>query len=134
MELELRQRIISSVVPALVGAMHSDGKVDQAVLPIALLKQFNCLPAFIETQSLDLLTEILKITTPLGSISQTSQALGDQARLNRHESGRKLPILRGKHIRPLRIEGSTDWIDESFLTTRQEGGFTAKVKLKRFSV
>ena len=113
------------------GVMRVDGAIEQRSLPIDSLSKFKCLPALIETKSLELLAQISKIAVPLGSISVTSQALGCQAQLNRNKTGRTLPILRGKHIRPLRLDPSADWIDESFLKSRRDGGFTAKVLAMR---
>ena len=113
------------------GVMHKGGRIEQRILPVNSLEAFKCLPAVIAGDSLELLAQISKIAVPLGSISETSQALGYQAHLNRNKTGRALPILRGKHIRPLRIEQSVDWIDESFLRSSRDGGFTAKVRRMR---
>ena len=110
------------------GEFHTDGSVDHPELPMTLFKSLRCLPARIEPQSLDILKHLTRIGTPLGSFSRTSQALGYQAKINRVATGKTLPILRGKHVRPLRLEPTVDWIDESFLHSRKEAVFTPKVK------
>jgi hypothetical protein len=111
----------------LAGGIGADGTLSQCELPLGLLDELGCLPARIEPRSLELLTHVSKLGTPLGSFSRTSQALGYQAKINRDVTGRLRPILRGKQVRPLRLEAPTDWIDESFLMSRGGEGFTEKV-------
>lgn len=111
----------------LAGSIGADGTLTQSELPLVLLNELGCLPAKIEPRSLELLAHVSKLGTPLGSFSRTSQALGYQAKINRDVTGRARPILRGKQVRPLRLDAPADWIDESFLMSRRSEEFTEKV-------
>jgi hypothetical protein len=97
------------------------------VIPLTVLNDFGCLPAVLEQGSLDLLQFIASLGAKLGGISYTCQALGYQAKINLPAGGERLPIYRGRHVRPMRIDDTGDWIDRNYLTKSASTEFTDKV-------
>ena len=98
---------------------HIDGEVADFL---------RCLPAEVDERSLKLFARIHKLGPVLKDIAYTSQALGYQAHVNEDVSGVRIPIYRGKQIRPLRIDAASDFIDRSFLQTAGADELTAKVR------
>jgi hypothetical protein len=101
----------------------SGGRIERSVAA-----SLGCLPARVDERSLELLGRILAAGPRLSEIAYTSQALGYQAHLNKDITGRRVPIHRGKQIRPLRIDPPADFIDRSFLTRAGTDDLSAKVR------
>ncbi len=97
------------------GVFAEDGRFSGRRIESRIAAQLGCFPAQVDERSLRLLRRLLEAGPLLGEIANTSQALGYQAHLNKDVTGERVPIYRGKQIRPMRIEPPSDFIDRSFL-------------------
>ncbi len=101
----------------------SGGRIERSVA-----ESLGCFPARVDQRSLELLARVLATGPRLSEIAYTSQALGYQAHLNKDVTGSRVPVHRGKQVRPMRIDAPTDFIDRSFLTRCGTDDLTAKVR------
>jgi len=93
-----------------------------------MTESLGCFPAAVEEPSMRLLRKIQRAGPRLGEIARTSQALGDQAKLNRDVTGERVPIQRGRQIRPMRIDPAEDFIDRAFLIHARTGRLRNKCR------
>lgn len=113
------------------GVLDEGGAVRSQRIPFAVCDSLGSLPAALDPRSLPLLNHIAGLGPKLGEVSHTSQALPYQARINRPAPGGltvdRVPIHRGRQVRPMQLDPPTDWIDRSHLLAAGNGHYTAKV-------
>lgn len=113
------------------GVLDATGAVPSQRIPLAVCDSLGSLPAALDPRSLSLFAHIARLGLKLDDVSQTSQALAYQARINLpvagHAATGRIPIHRGRQVRPMRLEPPTDWIDRAHLLAAGNGHYTAKV-------